>query len=90
MSEGTLYFETGPHREHTIRAEGSSDGDARVFIKRGGAVVREFLYPAYKVWNLAAHYDEIIDGEIERSDEGLRAAGTDLLGGCVMPREVSS
>lgn len=82
MNAGDLYFATPAYEGHVITARKAADpGDADVVIERNGEVVRHFVYPAYKVRNLAAHYTEVIDGEI--------AAGTDLLGGCVMPRDVA-
>jgi hypothetical protein len=33
-----------------------------------------FLYPAYKIYNIAAHFEEIVDGELEGNDGGYRAA----------------
>jgi hypothetical protein len=51
--------------------------DALVQISKDGAVVREFLWPAYKIWNIPAHEQDIVD-DIER---GLRiAASTGLEG----------
>ncbi len=58
-------------------------GDALIEIFKGDVMVREFLFPAYKVWNIAAHADDIVDGLEEDSDSGLREAGSDGLGGNV-------
>lgn len=65
------------------------ENDCLVKITQSGNLVREFLYPAYKVWNLAAHASEIIASEIEKNSEGYRCAGSDGLGGGVMPRPVT-
>lgn len=35
--------------------------DAHIEIVREGVLVREFDYPAYRIWNIAAHFDEIVD-----------------------------
>jgi hypothetical protein len=64
-------------------------GDCLVKITKGDVVVREFLYPAYKVYNLSAHAEEIIQSEIDKDADGYRCAGSDGLGGGVMPRPVS-
>jgi len=64
-------------------------GDCLVKITKGSDLIREFLYPAYKVWNIAAHAEEIIDSEIERCMEGYQRAGSDGLGGGVMPKPVN-
>lgn len=82
------YFTAGPYRNHTITAVSAPDGDARVTIRNGPTVVREFLWPAYKVWNIAAHAEEIIEGEIVRCNDALAHAGSDLLGGGVVPRDI--
>lgn len=63
--------------------------DCLVKITKGDVVVREFLYPAYKVWNLSAHGEEIIQSEIDKNANGYRCAGSDGFGSGVMPRPVS-
>lgn len=55
--------------------------DALVEIFKGNNLIKEFLFPAYKIWNIAAHLDDIIDGLEEESDYGLHIAGSDGLGG---------
>jgi len=61
-------------------------GDALVEIRKGD-LIKEFIYPAYKIWNIAAHFSDIVTGEIEGNDEGYRIAGSTGLGGCIMPKE---
>jgi hypothetical protein len=63
-------------------------GDALIHISHDGKLVREFLYPAYKIWNIAAHFHDIVDGELSKDDKerGYLIAGSDGLGGCVLPR----
>lgn len=56
-------------------------GDALIEIFKGDSLKKEFLFPAYKIWNISAHADDIIDGLEKESDEGLRIAGSDGLGG---------
>ena len=63
-------------------------GDALVTITREGKLLREFTYPAYKVYNLQAHFTDIVEGELANSAEGYAIAGSDALGGCVMPKAV--
>ena len=58
--------------------------DALVEISKDGQVVRSFLWPAYKIWNVAAHASDIV----EDVDRGLRVAGSDGLGGGVVPKNV--
>jgi len=34
--------------------------DAHVQVLRAGKVVRDFLYPSYRIWTLAAHWTEAL------------------------------
>jgi hypothetical protein len=56
-------------------------GDAVVQVHRGETQVREFLFPAYKVWNLAAHFDDIVASEVAQDVDGYAVAASDGLGG---------
>ena len=55
--------------------------DALIEISKGDKMVRSFLFPAYKIWNISAHADDIIDGLEKESDEGLYLAGSYGVGG---------
>ena len=50
-------------------------GDALIEISKDDRMVRETLWPAYKIWNIAAHADDIVDGLERDSSEGLYVAG---------------
>lgn len=66
-----------PDRGYTVRAsylKQPNSGDALIEIFKDGERVRDFLFPAYKIWNIAAHFSDIVDGEIEKNDSGYRAA----------------
>jgi hypothetical protein len=56
-------------------------GDALIEISKDGKIVREFLFPAYKIWNIAAHRHDIVDSLEQDSDHGIYVAGSDGLGG---------
>jgi len=56
-------------------------GDSLIEISKAGKLIREFLFPSYKIWNISAHVDDIIDGLEKDNDSGLRIAGSDGLGG---------
>lgn len=56
-------------------------GEALIEISKAGKMVREFLFPAYKIYNISAHADDIIDGLEQESDSGLYEAGSNGLGG---------
>ena len=56
-------------------------GDAIIEIKKDGHIIREFIFPAYKIWNIAAHFSDIVDGELEKLAQGYQVAASDGLGG---------
>lgn len=58
-------------------------GEASVEITKDGAVVKSFLWPAYKIWNISAHAEDIVDGLEQGASDGLYVAGSDGLGGNV-------
>ncbi len=66
-----------PDRGYTVKAsylKAPHAGDALIEISKDGVVFRSFLYPAYRIYNIAAHFSDIVDGEIENHDGGYRAA----------------
>ena len=66
-------FETPPDRGYVAKAsylKPPNDGDALIEISKDGVPLRQFLFPAYKIWNIAAHFRDIVDGEIENSAKG--------------------
>ena len=70
-------FKLEPYKGFTAEASYLSEprGDALVEIFRDGEPYRRFLYPAYKVWNIAAHFPEIVESEIAGNCEGYDLAG---------------
>lgn len=46
-----------------------SKGDALIEIKYDDVVVRQFIFPAYKIWNIVAHFSDIVDGELSKDDK---------------------
>lgn len=72
-----------PYRGYTIRVSylrPPDNADSLVEILKDDAVVREFLFPAYKIFNLQAHFREIVDSEIENNDNGYRQAAWNGIG----------
>ena len=63
-------------------------GEALIEIKKEGIIVKEFLFPSYKIWNIAAHAQDIVDGLKEESEEGILMAGLTGLGGNVYKEEI--
>jgi len=43
---------------------------ALIEVERDGKVMRSFSFPAYKVWNISAYSDDIIQSELNRDTEG--------------------
>lgn len=53
-----------------------SKGDALVEIRYNGHILREFIFPAYKIWNIHAHFTDIVDGEINSNKNGYEIAAS--------------
>ena len=72
-----IFASKQPDRGFTAKAFSlqGENGDALVEIYRDGEPYRRFLYPAYKVWNIAAHFGDIVTGEIEGNLSGYDLAG---------------
>ena len=80
----TIAFE-GDKQEFHFKATYLKEpkGKALIEISKDGQMVKEFLFPAYKIWNIAAHAKDIVAGLVQDSDEGLYIAGSDGLYGNV-------
>ena len=72
-----LAFEMPPNRGFTAKAHYLTEpkSDALVEIFRDGEPYRRFLYPAYKIWNIAAHFPDIVQSELDGNCAGYDAAG---------------
>ena len=54
-------------------------GDALVKITKNGKLHRKFKWPAYKIFNISAHFKDIVDGELEKTNDklsGYKIAGS--------------
>ena len=51
-------------------------GEALIVVSRDDKPLREFLFPAYKIWNIAAHFRDIVDGELAKSAIGYEMAAS--------------
>ncbi len=73
---------------------GGEDGeDGLIRITRPDGSIKEFPCPSYKIWNYCAHFSDIVDGEIAKSDSGYRmASSTGLEPGTIVifPKENES
>lgn len=59
-------------------------GNALIYIFKDGKVLREFLFPAYKIYNLQAHFEDIVEGEKRNSASGYEAAAWNGISGAVV------
>lgn len=69
-----------PDRGYTVRASYLKEPrkqDALIEIFRDAKPLRAFYFPAYKVWNIAAHFRDIVDGEIGGNGSGYQMAAWD-------------
>lgn len=73
------YFDIEERGYRIVAEKADRRGNSTVTVSRGDEEVRRFQWPAYKVWNLAAHAGDIVDG----LDYGLRIAGSTGFGGNV-------
>lgn len=46
-----------------------SKGDALIEIRFNNEIIKSFIFPAYKIYNIAAHFSDIVDGELSKSDK---------------------
>lgn len=59
----------------------NDSGDALVEIRKKGRFYRKFKWPAYKIFNIAAHFEDIVDGELEKTNDklsGYKIAGSPI------------
>lgn len=74
-------------RGYTIRGSYLKEphaADALIEVMKDGQVIRRFTFPAYKIYNLQAHFRDIVDGEIENSAKGYEMAAWNGISGAVM------
>ncbi len=83
IKKDKMAYKTEPHRGYIFTATYLLEPkcDALIEIEKDGKLIKEFLFPAYKIFNISAHADDIIDGLEEDSNRGLRIAGSNGLGG---------
>lgn len=74
-------------RGYTIRAlDIGEKADYFIEIMKDGSVIRSFLFPAYKVYNLQAHFSNIVDSEIAKDSHGYAmASSTGFNGMFILP-----
>jgi len=87
VSEKLAFKET--YRGYSVEMYWGEGADARGIVTReqDGKKLLEFSYPAYKIFNIQAHWSDIVDGELQGDKSGWAIAGSDGLGGMIMPQE---
>lgn len=90
--EKKLAFETPKDRGFSLKAWYIEDksGDAEIELFYSDKRIRNFKYPAYKIYNLSAHFREIVDSEINNDMRGYEIAGSTGFGGAVMPSNLGA
>ncbi len=82
-----------PDRGYTVKAsylKEPNKADALVEIFKEGELVRKFTFPAYKIWNIAAHFSDIVDSEIEKNTNGYEQAASTGFGGHVAIQDIET
>ncbi len=53
-----------------------SKGDALIQILYKRKIIKQFLFPSYKIFNIPAHFNDIVDSELSKTDKerGYRMA----------------
>lgn len=75
-----------PDRGYSVKAtylKPPHNGDVLIEVFRENKMLRRFLFPAYKIWNIAAHFRDIVDGELENNPSGYQMASWDGISGAV-------
>ena len=60
--------------------------DALIEVRYKDKILRSFEYPAYKIFNIAAHFSDIVDGELSKDDKerGYKIASWNGISGAVI------
>lgn len=72
-----LVFESPADRGFTMMAsylKPPNGGDALIEIFKEGEPLRWFLFPAYKIWNIVAHFSDMVDSELRGDKVGYDMA----------------
>jgi len=48
---------------------GEKNPDAKIVIKKDNKPYKDFLYPGYKIWNISAHFSEMVEKELKAGDK---------------------
>jgi hypothetical protein len=77
--ESIIFESKDPLHGFTVKAsylKKPNNGDALVEMFKEGEKIREFIFPAYKIWNIAAHWKDIVDSELASNTHGYELAAS--------------
>lgn len=78
VKKSKLIYETKEERGYVAKAWELIDNkaDALIQICKGDSIIREFLFPSYKIWNIGAHLPDIVDSELANNYSGYEIAAS--------------
>ncbi len=65
-----------PYRGYSVRASYLKHPNSQcawIEVSKDGVVVRSFYYPAYRIYNIVAHFSDMVDAEIEETTSATGA-----------------
>ena len=70
MTNEKLAFEQ-TYKNFGVKAYWGDEPDARIEVTRDNQPFKTFGYPAYKVFNIAAHFSDMIDSLLREEATGV-------------------
>ena len=55
-------------RGYNVQCFYGSAQESLIVVTRDGVPHVQFRYPSYRIWNIAAHFNEMVDNWLERSE----------------------
>lgn len=56
---------------------GENNPNAKIVVKKDNTLYKEFLYPAYRIYNIQAHFGDMVENTIK--DEEAKEAKDDII-----------
>jgi hypothetical protein len=56
------------HKNFTAKAYWGDEPDARIEVFRDGQPYRTFVYPAYRIFNVAAHFSDMVEETLAKEE----------------------
>jgi hypothetical protein len=84
MKEKLIFERKEDYKGYNVKAwylKEPNDGLALIEIFKDGNLLRGFKFPAYKIYNIAAHFEDIVESEIEQNTKGYEEAAWDGISG---------